>query len=497
MQMSYPDGEVLTYHYDSGGLVDAAAGVKSGVRSDYLKRLEYDKFEQRAYLELGNGIKTAYAYDPLTRRLCALNTAKDAQPTACRDFASAPDTAPGLQALVYQYDAVGNILGLRNTVAVPPASQFGGPVKQSFAYDDLYRLTQAEGSYHVSPNTQRDYQLEMAYDSIHNIRSKQQADRVTHPGGAPITQKKTSYAWNYDYAPSGPASVRPHAPIHIGERTYSYDANGNQTGWDNDNNGTKRTIVWDEENRIQSVKDNGHEQSYWYDDAGERVIKRGPQGETVYVNQWYTIRDRSVATKHVFIGSSRIASRLVPGSASGGTPSSVTTTTAPTFPGQGLEHRSETADLHAQNTVQNPHFSGSTTTTTTTGTLPTRDNFLYYYHPDHLGSTSHVTDADGKLFEHIEYFPFGESWVEESSNTQRTPYLFTGKELDEEAGLYYFGARYYDPRTSVWQSADPMLGKYFPGDNSSNNRSLPGLGGIFNSANLGLYGHTHHNPQVH
>jgi hypothetical protein len=37
-----------------------------------------------------------------------------------------PDTAPGLQALVYQYDAVGNIMGLRNT----PASQFGGPVKQ-------------------------------------------------------------------------------------------------------------------------------------------------------------------------------------------------------------------------------------------------------------------------------------------------------------------------------------------------------------------------------
>jgi RHS repeat-associated protein len=485
MQMSYPDGEVLTYHYDSGGLVDAAAGVKSGVRSDYLKRLEYDKFEQRAYLELGNGIKTAYAYDPLTRRLCALNTAKDAQPTACRDFASAPDTAPGLQALVYQYDAVGNILGLRNTVAVPPASQFGGPVKQSFAYDDLYRLTQAEGSYHVSPNTQRDYQLEMAYDSIHNIRSKQQADRVTHPGGAPITQKKTSYAWNYDYAPSGPASVRPHAPIHIGERTYSYDANGNQTGWDNDNNGTKRTIVWDEENRIQSVKDNGHEQSYWYDDAGERVIKRGPQGETVYVNQWYTIRDRSVATKHVFIGSSRIASRLVPGSASGGTPSSVTTTTAPTFPGQGLEHRSETADLHAQNTVQNPHFSGSTTTTTTTGTLPTRDNFLYYYHPDHLGSTSHVTDADGKLFEHIEYFPFGESWVEESSNTQRTPYLFTGKELDEETGLYYFGARYYDARTSVWQSVDPIVGKYLSG--------LP-AGGVYRSVNLSLYSYVSLNP---
>ena len=55
----------------------------------------------------------------------------------------------------------------------------------------------------------------------------------------------------------------------------------------------------------------------------------------------------------------------------------------------------------------------------------------YFYHPDHLGSSSYVTDVDGEIFQHLEYFPFGETWVEESSNTQRTPYLFTGKELDE------------------------------------------------------------------
>lgn len=47
-----------------------------------------------------------------------------------------------------------------------------------------------------------------------------------------------------------------------------------------------------------------------------------------------------------------------------------------------------------------------------------------------------------------------------ADNRQRTPYLFTGKELDEDTQLYYFGARYYDPRTSVWQSPDPILAKY-------------------------------------
>jgi RHS repeat-associated protein len=46
--------------------------------------------------------------------------------------------------------------------------------------------------------------------------------------------------------------------------------------------------------------------------------------------------------------------------------------------------------------------------------------------------------------------------VEEHSNTHRTPYLFNGKELDEETGLYYYGARFYEPQISVWLSVDPL-----------------------------------------
>jgi hypothetical protein len=57
-------------------------------------------------------------------------------------------------------------------------------------------------------------------------------------------------------------------------RTYTYDANGNQTGWTHDTNGTRRIINWDDENRIQSVFDNGHEKDYKYDDKGPRMIKR-------------------------------------------------------------------------------------------------------------------------------------------------------------------------------------------------------------------------------
>jgi len=455
LRITYPDGEVLTNVYDSGGNLQSAEGVKgvsntsSGVyRYPYLHGLYYDKFEQRVLMEQGNGVKTAYAYDAKTRRLNNLTAGKSGGTL--------------FQNLAYGYDNVGNVLSLKNIVDLPHANTYGGPGYQRYEYDDLYRLTKAQGVFPynktgANPDASscdgvenshcRVYALEMVYDTIHNIQTKNQLDTRYPPGNATgVVQKKTSYNWTYDYNPSGPSSVRPHAPNHIGQLSYQYDANGNQLGWTHDQNGTRRTIVWDEENRIQSLFDNGHEKTYKYDDQGTRTIKRGPQGETVYVNQFYTQRPGATGTKHVYAGTSRIASKLLRQDVPGANPAGKT-----------------------------PY-----------------EKDLYFYHPDHLGSSSYVTDLNARIYEHLEYFPFGEGWIEENSNVQRTPYLFTAKELDEETGLYYFGARYYDPRTSVWQSADPILEKYLPsGDRDSN---LPGLGGVRNSRNLSLYVYAHQNP---
>ncbi|MDY6930105.1 MAG: RHS repeat-associated core domain-containing protein, partial [Pseudomonadota bacterium] len=112
----------------------------------------------------------------------------------------------------------------------------------------------------------------------------------------------------------------------------------------------------------------------------------------------------------------------------------------------------------------------------------------------HLGTSAYITHTNGQVYQHLEYFPFGETWVEEHSNKQRTPYLFTAKELDEASQLYYFGARYYDPRTSVWQSPDPILESYLPSAGASSNDNLAGMGGVYNSLNLALYAYSHLNP---
>ena len=525
LTLNLPDGEILTHTYDSGGNVTTIEGGKRGDHYIYLERMDYDRFEQRVFARFGNGIETRYEYRDDNRRLLHLNAGKP--------------QSQGFQQLEYVYDTVGSITDFYNHAPEGTTNGMGGTTEQHFTYDNLYRLTTANGVYKYAPKRQHQYTLSMRYDSIHNIEHKDQRHWRTNPGGSELEQKGTTYQWDYAYG-----GTQPHAPTHIGNRGFTYDANGNQLGWTNDNNGQRRAITWDEENRIQAIADNGQTTRFKYNDQGQRVFKIGQQGETAYINQFYTVRNRSIATKHVFAGTLRIASRLAggngntrvpaPGTGNGngngntdktnngnayghdkqasanGTPftsghpgqglgnrsdksqgknADKNPHLSGTHPGQGLDNRSATANEHAQNTNKNPHLvgtgGGDTGGSPGGSTWKPEENFLYFYHSDHLGSTGYVTDKDGEIYEHIEYFPFGETWVQEASNTERTPYLFSSKELDQETGLYYYGARYYDPRTSVWQSADPILGKYLDGSPSN---------GVFDSKNMSLYAYTHNNP---
>lgn len=67
------------------------------------------------------------------------------------------------------------------------------------------------------------------------------------------------------------------------------------------------------------------------------------------------------------------------------------------------------------------------------------------------------THAQNQSLEHL---PFGETLVEEHLNSYNSPFKFNAKELDPETGNYYYGARYYDPKWSIWLSVDPLFAKY-------------------------------------
>ena len=84
----------------------------------------------------------------------------------------------------------------------------------------------------------------------------------------------------------------------------------------------------------------------------------------------------------------------------------------------------------------------------------------FFYHSDHLGSTSYITDDNANITQYDAYLPYGELLVDEHSSSEDLPYKFNGKQFDEETGLYYYGARYLNPVISLWYGVDPLAEKY-------------------------------------
>jgi RHS repeat-associated protein len=469
MSITYPDGETVTYAYDAGGLLESATGHRaagSAAPGDevYLASMMYDAFGQRVRRVLGNGVGSAYAYDPLTRRLASLTTTTPLGRT--------------LQAITYGYDRVGNVRTMVNGIGEPVGDQ-SGSVSFEYGYDDLYRLTSAYGQAKSRAHTIDRFTASYAYSDIHNMTSNVQIHEIVHGGDALSVSRppKTNHSFAYTYDPSAP-----HRATKIGDTFVVYDGNGNTVRDCRDAAGDPtcgplsdhvRSYAWTAENRIEHVIDGGGRNitRFLYDAAGDRVVKLGRGGEAITVGQFWSLKGRRAATKHVFAGATRLASKLLP-------PPGWDETSAPSV---------------VVSAVTTTALSGTSATTATSGGSndngcdpsnyqPTKCPVLpggepsinhrydgtrvraetYYYHQDHLGSTSWVTDQNARVHEHVEYFPYGAVWRDPRSDADGGPkkgqrFLFTSKEMDEETGLYYFGARYLDPVRVRWASADPAL----------------------------------------
>ena len=331
--------------------------------------------------------------------------------------------------------------------------------------------------------------------------------------------------------------------------TYEYDANGNlvyvntsRTKKDgvSDEKTTERKLKWDEENRLLASDDNGFVTNYWYDADGERTVKTSGESDQVYVNSEFAGGRTNTAkfslyvspylvanqggryTKHIYIGSQRVVSKIGDFDSYGSDPRRIQYAGSETD-GLSVDYKQKYVqqlqvikDNYATfavpyNGEDNNDYVDGKGFCCNDGSLEAaqaralaraaKNNFQegdayekmqFYYHPDHLGSSSYITNLDGEVVQHIEYVPFGEVFVEERNNIWNTPYLFNAKEFDEETGLYYYGARYYEPKVSLWISVDPI--SIYDPSNSENYIDGEHNDGVYNYKNLNPYVYCYQSP---
>ncbi len=379
----------------------------------FVEGIEYDARGARTRIVRGNGTTTSYAYDAETFRLTQLVTVR-------------PGGRP-LQDLRYEYDPVGNIVQTADRVS------FGNPEVPAdglYRYDPLYRLTSAEGREHSGQQPTfadpellnlahphdlqalRRYREAYAYDRVGNIL--EMAHRPLHALAA-------GWVRQYDYAPESNRLLRtsgPHdAPGAPSER-YAHDAAGNMTAMPH-----LPGVRWDYADQLAHVDREGGGHVYFtYDAGGERVHKvyehSGLVEERIYLGGYEIYRKRRKGdeqvtfervTLHVVDGARRVAM--------------VETTTVD-------------EDMAAFEAVSRTRYE--------------LDN--------HLGSAVLEVDGAGEVLSYEEYLPFGAAALRagrHGGGFGPKRYRYTGKERDDETGLYYHGARYYAAWLGRWTSADP------------------------------------------
>ena len=387
-----------------------------------------------------------------------------------------------MQNIDYVFDGVGNVMSYTNNCL----ENGNYSTTQNYEYDNLYQLTKAEGTtilnrYKTSVSDYTScYEQNFAFDNLGNMTSKGSREWMLN-GTKPSSDLNYSFDYNY-------AEGFVHRLKNVGNRYYEYDPNGNLireydsngagesemlskvqllSSDDSDSavygtegawgfgietspvktgiNNFERTYTWDDKNRLVQTRDAFYTTNYVYNSNDERVAKYTDRSETLYFNNfwsWHTdpsnIYSQGQLSKHIYLGDTRIVTKV-----------------------------SQEVD----------------------NTIGGEKQRVFYYHTDHLGSASLVTDYRGNEYERLEYTPYGELWVDLGGYTEGTyiPFKFSAKEMDEETGLYYFGARYLDPKYSMWISADPALGEYLSGSDI-------GRGGIYNHFNFNIYHYANNNP---
>jgi len=496
----YPDNEVVHYEYDLGGNLDK---LYNEAGYEYVKSIKYDHYEQRTKIDFGNDTSSTFTYEPGMRRL--------------QNHLLLDANSNSLLNGTYNYDYASNIIGIENT-SQTTSTGFGGNYSLGYQYDTLNRLVHSSGNAEPGrkeglPPTPIVGTITSSYETrlSYNIGGGIDTKRQNHEQDG-IVNTNNSYDNRYKYV-KGTHMVDRVINTNTGNEEYfEYDGNGNVIYSGTTDGSFADSFYWDEQDRLRAVRREtpGAYQYYVYDDKGHRTIKANLTGDSelyqngemvdnglmfdsfkVYPNSYAAYTSDGMLTKHYFAGDQRIASRL--SNANG------------LFTNRQGSNTPKTKDSSDPQTVAENDFknylskAGYKTSEVekelSKGPAPLGG--VYYLHGDHIGTATYVTNEIAEPTQFFLNLPFGETMIEQQEPTAYVnPHKFNAKELDDETGLYYYGARYYNPKISIWYGIDPLaiynpvMETQFYGDGQHN-------GGVFYLGNLNPYVYTYQNPVIY
>ncbi len=415
--------KTTTYPVDATGQRAVAAftygrgGGITGIAVDgepYLQEAGYDAQGRQTFAFLGNGVFIRRSYHPRTQRLRRQRAEHAVMPSpdgwAC--------DGPVLQDTSFRYDLAGNLLTLGDrTPGCGVAPDDPDAIDRQFSYDALGRLLSATGRetdivsgqpwIEVPRSTDitkaRAYTETYDYNLVGSVVGLRHRTNASGAGAYTRTLSVADDSNELVMLSSGNVKI-----------AYSYDPCGNLL-----TEADSRFFEWDHVNRMAAFRNQAVGSlptiyaQYRYDAAGQRTLKivrrnGGPDEIILYLDGLERVLRGNIGSPlaafdelHVTDGSARLAS------------------------------------IRRGNPLPDD---------------PMPEHQVRYQLDDHLLSVTSTLAADGMLLSREEYLPYGETAF---GSYARKRYRFTGKERDEESGLYYMGARYYAPWQCRWTAADP------------------------------------------
>lgn len=414
-QVARPNNDVTNYTYDPLSQLIEADNASSHV--------------DRTYDAAGNLASESSCASTGSSQTPCSSGAGGSQPTVTLTYAWFADnsiksvTSTDAGSIQYGYDALGRLSAITD-----PAQ-----AKTSFGYDGLNRLTSlsrpngvsdhlaydasgdlisrdsylngkviARSEYTIDPVTGRRLSsTTMAGTTNYAYYNNGRVQSVTEPAGSTIANESYIYdaAGNRISANGQPSTFNGDRLQSDGQFIYTYDANGQLVSKTPVGGGAGTTYTWDATGQLTSITyPNTTTSTYRYDPFGRRVASVDPSGETRYV--W-----SSFSLHADYNGQNQLQTSYVPG---------------PAF-GAALEQSA----------------GGQTS----------------YYLADGLNNPTAITSSTGQVVGTYGFNAFG---APQAGNPATNRYSYGGYQLDSASGLYYAGARYYDPASGRFLSSDPQ-----------------------------------------